>query len=267
MSDLPNIIDVLLDPVSLTSFAIYLALIAWEAAFPARKLPPMPGWRVKGLIAFAAYFLVSTYLPYVWSARLSAWQLLDLTVLGTWGGAAAGLLVYELGAYAYHRSMHRSPLLWRWLHQMHHSAERLDTWSAFWFSPLDMAGWTLVSSLTLTLVIGITPEATVVVLLTLMTLAVFQHSNIRTPRWLGYIVQRPESHSLHHARQIHNGNYADLPVFDMLFGTFHNPRDFMPAVGFYDGASRRLLDMLRGRDVGSDPHDLRAIGGLGYLRE
>ena len=41
---------------------------------------------------------------------------------------------------------------------MHHSAERLDTWGAFWFSPLDMVGWTAVFSLSLTLV-GLTPEA------------------------------------------------------------------------------------------------------------
>ena len=54
--------------------------------------------------------------------------------------------------------------------------------------------------------------------------AIFQHANVRTPRWLGYFVQRPESHSLHHERGVHRDNYSDLPVFDMLFGTFRNPR-------------------------------------------
>jgi sterol desaturase/sphingolipid hydroxylase (fatty acid hydroxylase superfamily) len=120
---------------------------------------------------------------------------------------------------------------------MHHSAERVDTYGAFWFSPFDMVGWTVLSSLALTLVVGITPEATTVVLLATALLAVFQHTNVKTPQWLGYFVQRPESHSHHHERGVHARNYSDLPVFDLLFGTFHNPRDFAPQSGFYDGAS------------------------------
>ena len=32
---------------------------------------------------------------------------------------------------------------------LHHSAERLDTSGAFWFSPLDIVGWTALSSLCL----------------------------------------------------------------------------------------------------------------------
>ncbi len=47
----------------------------------------------------------------------------------------------------------------------------------------------------------------------------------------------------------HRDNYADVPVFDMLFGTFDNPRDFAPENGFYDGASLRLRDMLLFRDI------------------
>ena len=37
--------------------------------------------------------------------------------------------------------MHSSNLLFRGLHQLHHSAERLDVASAFWFAPLDMMGY------------------------------------------------------------------------------------------------------------------------------
>ena len=35
----------------------------------------------------------------------------------------------------------------------------------------------------------------------------------------------------------------------MVFGTFRNPAVFEGEVGFYDGASTRLKDMLLGRDV------------------
>lgn len=246
---MPSPIDLLLDPISLTVFALYATLIAWETLAPARSLPPVRGWKAHGLAAFTGYFSLSSYLPLLWTEQLAQFQLLDLTVLGTWGGAIVGLLVYEAGVYVWHRAMHGSNLLWRVFHQMHHSAERLDTYSAFWFSPADMVGWNVLFSVCLTLIVGLTPEAATVVLLTATLLSIFQHSNIRTPRWLGYIVQRPESHSRHHARGVHYGNFSDLPVFDLLFGTFHNPRNFVAETGFYEGASQRVAEMLCFRDV------------------
>ena len=250
---MPSPLDLLLDPISLTVFAIYGALILWEALAPARALPRVRYWRWLGLAAFGVYFLLSSYLPLLWGEWLAPLRIADLSGLGTWGGAGVGLLVYEAGAYAYHRAIHASDLLWRVLHQMHHSAERLDSFGAFWFSPLDMAGWTLVSSLALT-VVGLSAEATTVVLLTLTLLAILQHANVRTPRWLGVFVQRPESHSFHHERGVHARNYADLPLFDMLFGTFFNPRGFAGETGFYDGASRRVAAMLAFRNVATTPH-------------
>jgi len=80
---------------------------------------------------------------------------------------------------------------------------------------------------------------------------VFQHANLKTPRWVGYLVQRPESHAVHHERGVHAYNYSDLPLWDMVFGTFRNPAADrpLPQQGFYDGASARLLDMLLFRDV------------------
>ena len=48
----------------------------------------------------------------------------------------------------------------------------------------------------------------------------FYHWNVRTPHWLGYFVQRPESHCVHHQRGRHRNNYSDLPLWDIAFGTF-----------------------------------------------
>jgi sterol desaturase/sphingolipid hydroxylase (fatty acid hydroxylase superfamily) len=247
-SFMPTPFELLLDPISLAIFGMYAALVLWEAIAPARVLPTIRGWRLAGLAAFVFYFFLSSYLPLAWADALTPIQLFDLSALGAWAGAAVGLLVYEFGAYVYHRAMHRFAVLWRGLHQMHHSAERLDTFSAFWFSPLDMVGWTLLGSVSLT-VVGLTAEATTLVLLIVTLLTIFQHSNVRTPRWLGYFVQRPEAHSHHHERGVHDHNFADLPIFDIVFGSFHNPREFAPATGFYEGASRRIVEMLVFRDV------------------
>ena len=248
---MPTPLDLVLDPITLVMIAMFAGLFLWETLAPGRRLPRVRGWTVRALTAFAVYFLLSSYLPLLWAETLAPLQLFDLSPWPTWAAAGVGLLAYELGAYVWHRAMHRFTPLWRAFHQMHHSAERLDVVSAFWFSPLDMVTWTLLPSIVLTIV-GLSAPAATATLLTITFLAMFQHANVRTPRWLGYLVQRPESHALHHGRGVHRDNYADLPVFDMLFGTFRNPSGYAHASGFWDGASSRVADMLMLRDV-SDP--------------
>ena len=251
---MPTPVEILMDPVSLAVLAMYGGLMLWEALAPGRPLPSVQGWGVRTVVSFVLYFYLSSYLPLIWDGYLARFQLFDLNGLGTFGSAAVGLLVYEFGAYWWHRAMHRFTPLWLGVHQMHHSSERLDVPSAFYFSPVDMVGWTLLGSLSLVLVVGVTPQAATLLLLVIAFLGMFQHANIRTPRWLGYFVQRPESHTVHHA--LHADNYADLPVLDSLFGTFRNPPRFEHATGFYPGASARILEMLLFRDV-SRPREAR----------
>lgn len=246
---MPTPIEILLDPLSLIVIAMYVGLIVWEAAFPARELPYVKHWKLKGLISFAVFFYLSSYLPLIIDPILGEYQLIDLSTTGTWGGALIGILVYEFGLYLWHWAMHKSDFLWKTFHQMHHSAERMDTYGAFYFSPMDMIGFTMLGSLCFALLIGLSPEAITGVLLMTNFLAIFQHANIKTSQWLGYIIQRPESHAFHHAKGIHRHNYSDLPIFDLLFGTFTNPKEYEHEAGFYPGASDKISDMLLFRDV------------------
>lgn len=246
---MPTPLDILLDPLSLIIIAMYGGLMIWEAVFPARSLPSVRFWKTKGLIAFAVFFYLSSYLPLLTDPYLQPYQLVDLGGLPAFGGAVVGILLYELGVYVWHRAMHRSDLLWRTFHQMHHSAERLDTYGAFFFSPLDMIGWTVLGSICFTLLVGLPPQAITAVLLVTTFFSIFQHANIKTPRWLGYLIQRPESHTMHHAKGIHKHNYSDLPLFDILFGTFYNPKDYEHETGFYPGATDKIIAMLRFKDI------------------
>ena len=116
-------------------------------------------------------------------------------------------------------------------------------------TPFEMVMQVLMQLFVTVIVLGLDPLAAALVGVIAALAGIFQHWNVRTPRWLGYFIQRPESHSRHHERGVHARNYADLPVFDILFGTFHNPRHFAAATGFFDGASSRVPDMLLGRDV------------------
>ncbi|WP_265562102.1 sterol desaturase family protein [Sphingomicrobium arenosum] len=214
-----------------------------------RAFPAMKGWRLKGLAFTALYFAVATYSPLMWDAWIGEHSLLDASTLPFWAQILGGFLVLQAFIYAWHRTMHSNDTLWRFFHQMHHSAERIDIWSAFIFHPLDMLGWALVGSLALVGGFGVSGEAGFWIAVAATFCGMFQHSNLKTPRWLGYIVTRPESHSAHHERGVHGRNYGDIPLFDMIFGTFHNPETFEGEVGFYDGASNEVGKLLTFRKV------------------
>lgn len=249
ISQLPTPLELINDPISIAVFAIYGGLMLWEGLAPARKLPKVKFWKLRGILAFALFFFLSSYLPMIWDGALSKYQIFNMTGLGTYWGALVGVLIYELGEYVWHRTMHNSDFLWKAMHQMHHSAERLDSYGAFYFSPLDMTGWVAVSSICLVLVAGFTPEATTLIILATTFLTIFQHSNIKTPKWIGYFIQRPEAHTVHHAKGIHAYNYAGITLYDIIFGTFKNPKGYEHETGFYHGASAKVKDMLLFKDI------------------
>jgi sterol desaturase/sphingolipid hydroxylase (fatty acid hydroxylase superfamily) len=235
----------------LIALGLFLGFVALEILLAAggRRFPEVANWRLKGSAFALLYFAVATYAPLLWDGWLGEHRLFAADGLPFWVQLVGGFLLIEAGIYLWHRTMHNTPLLWRWFHQMHHSAERVDVWGAFYFHPFDMIGWALLSSFVLVLGFGISAEAAIIIAVLATFCSIFQHANIRTPHWLGYFVTRPESHSAHHERGIHGRNYGDVPWFDMLLGTFHNPREFTGEVGFYEGGSKRVGAMLVGREI------------------
>jgi sterol desaturase/sphingolipid hydroxylase (fatty acid hydroxylase superfamily) len=237
----------MLSTYHLIAYGLFLAFAALDFIARARRFPDVTNWRLKGLAFALLYFALATYAPLFWDGWLGQHRLFAADTLPLWAQIAGGFLLLEAGVYAWHRTMHNTPPLWRWFHQMHHSAERVDIWGALYFHPFDTLGFTMVGSLALVLGFGVSAEAAIVINLMATFCSLFQHSNIRTPRWLGFIITRPESHSYHHERNVHARNYGDVPWFDMLLGTYHNPPEFKGEVGFYEGSSKKLVPMLAGR--------------------
>lgn len=231
------------------ALGLFTGFVLLELVSKGRLFPNVDRWRAKGAAFTLLYMAVGTFAPLMWDGWLGQYQLMSAGELPLWAQVAGGFLLLELGVYAWHRTMHNVRPLWRWFHQMHHSAERVDIWGAFYFHPFDMLGWTLLGSLALVLGFGVTAEAAIIVNLLATFCSMFQHANIRTPRWLGYFITRPESHSAHHERGVHARNYGDVPWFDMVFGTFHNPKEFTGEVGFYEGGSQKVGAMLAGRQI------------------
>ncbi|MBL0923619.1 MAG: sterol desaturase family protein [Sphingomonadaceae bacterium] len=229
--------------VLFTGFAVL------DIARPARALPQVSLWRTKGVASFIAYFTAAICGPLFWDSLIAQHTLFDASALPLWLQIIGGFFALELGVYLWHRTMHSADRLWRHIHQWHHSAERIDIWGAFWFHPLDMIGWALLGSLALVGGFGVSLEAGITISLIAAFCSMFQHANIRTPRWLGYLITRPESHALHHERGAHRYNYGDVPWFDILFGTFRNPEHAPEQAGFFDGALNRIGALLIGRKI------------------
>jgi hypothetical protein len=114
------------------------------------------------------------------------------------------------------------------------------------------------------IVLGLDPIAAALVGYVAAFYGMFQHWNVRTPQWLGYIIQRPESHCVHHRKGVHYYNYADFPLWDMLSGTFRNPRNYIGDVGFETPGDKKLGAMLLFADVNAP---LYGPGSLGATLE
>ncbi|MEQ8534999.1 MAG: sterol desaturase family protein [Imperialibacter sp.] len=253
---MPTPLEILLDPVSLIVIGMFTLLFVWEQLFPRNKnMPKIKYATPRGLLAFVVFFYLSSYLPYFTDEFLASYQLLNLTWMPTTVQVVIGLLFYQFLLYFYHQALHKSDFLWRVGHQMHHSAERIDIPSTYYFSIMDMVGFTLLGSFCFVFFMGFSAPAISIIIFSLNFLSQFQHANIKTPVWLGYFIQRPEQHAVHHARGVHKYNYSDFPIYDYIFGTFKNPKDFQGENGFYDGASARIGEMLLFKDVSAQPEE------------
>lgn len=238
------------DIVALMVPVTFLGMLTVEALFKTgRPWPEVPWWRAKGLAFFIMLMTINAVLPSLVPPEWAAHSLVNGAALGLAGGVLVGYPVLALCTATLHRAYHRYPLLWRIVHQLHHAPQRLDVAGAVLFTPLEVLNNVIVSFTVMVFVLGLDPLAAAITGYIATFYGLFQHFNIRTPRWLGYLVQRPESHSVHHRRGFHAYNYSDFPLWDILWGTFRNPGDFRGEVGFEHHESMRLGAMLIGKDV------------------
>ena len=71
-------------------------------------------------------------------AQTRGWGLLNATVWPAPIAVIAGILLFNLWMYVWHRANHEDPLLWR-LHRVHHTDPRMDSTTAFRFHPGEIA--------------------------------------------------------------------------------------------------------------------------------
>lgn len=227
----------------------FFTFMAVELVVPAKRdMPQVRFWRLIGIVGFIVTFAVNALAPLVilpWFAGIHA---IDLS---SWGGWAAlpTIALTTFFTYWSHRLQHRFDVLWRMGHQLHHGVARVDVASSFIFHPVDVfiqVFWTLLAAVLL----GASPIAGAIAGVAGSWIAFYQHWNVDTPRWTNWIIQRPEAHMLHHELGVHARNFGDMPVWDMLFGTYHNPESADAVrVGFEPERMKRWVAMLLFVDV------------------
>lgn len=249
------------DIIGLLVPVTYVVLAVTERLWPAREFPPRPGWQWIGAGFLVLIATVSTLVPLLLPVEwMAAHRWFDGTKLGVAGGTVVGYVVLSGVAYAYHRTVHSVPVLWRLTHQLHHSPNRVDIPGAVLFHPVEMTIQVLMQLFVTVIVLGLDQLAAAMTGYVAAFYGMFQHWNVRTPPWLGYVIQRPEAHGVHHRLGFHNYNFGDLPWWDLLFGTFRNPREFRGDVGFEGGADRRIGAMLAFADVNAPAYGPASLG-------
>lgn len=230
--------------------AIFVGCFVLERIIPGWKLPQVKTWPVRVLLINAVQLGVVTLAGYTWEIWLSSWSVFNLSNYVS--PAIGGCIAYFIATfifYWWHRWRHEFDFLWVGFHQIHHSPQRLEVITSFYKHPGEMVVNSILGSLLVYTFLGLSIEAGIFYTFCTAIGEFFYHTNVKTPHWVGYIFQRPEMHRIHHQHNRHKNNYGDIVWWDMLFGTYENPKEWTQTCGFTPDKEERLLDMLAYKDV------------------
>ena len=229
--------------------AVFVLIFTREVIAPASGASCDRRWQVLASVLNLLQVTGVLLAGFLFPTTLFSHSLLALgDSLGPLMGGMVTFLVASLLAYWWHRATHRGDFLWRTIHQLHHSPDRIEAHTAFFVHPLDAFVAAIITSLSGFLILGLDVESVGVGLFLAAAYNFYIHSDTNSPRWLGIFIQRPEMHRVHHQRHHQADNYG-LPLWDLLFGTWKNPVDRVTDCGFEPHEREQIKAMLLGRDV------------------
>jgi sterol desaturase/sphingolipid hydroxylase (fatty acid hydroxylase superfamily) len=151
-----------------------------------------------------------------------------------WGQVLFFLVTHDLYIYLFHRLQHRVPWLWR-VHEAHHATADVDWISGARSHPLEILINQTIEFAPIVL-LGAAPEVALIKGVIGSAWGMYIHSNIDVRSGpLQYLINGPEMHRWHHAREIVDVNFATkLAIWDWLFGTAHRPPRKPRSYGLHD---------------------------------
>jgi sterol desaturase/sphingolipid hydroxylase (fatty acid hydroxylase superfamily) len=230
--------------------AIGITFIIAERLFPDRVLPTVKGWWSRVVIVNIIQFGIVVLGMYTWDRWFQTHQWYLFEGLPNYVLGFIGYLGITFVFYWWHRWRHDSNVLWLLFHQLHHSPSRIETITSFYKHPFEILVNSLLMGAITYLLFGLNVEAVAWSVLYSSVGEFVYHMNMKTPHWLGYFFQRPEMHRIHHKEGVHYNNFSDLPLWDMLFGTYENPKvDPKAPCGFAEDREEKFNRMLLFKNV------------------
>jgi sterol desaturase/sphingolipid hydroxylase (fatty acid hydroxylase superfamily) len=146
-----------------------------------------------------------------------------------WAQVLSGIVLFDLATYWTHRWAHTVPLFWRF-HSIHHSSVHLDWISGIRNHPFD--GVFMAPAFAFLIGAGFDNTFVGALAVVQFVIGLWAHLNVRWRlRPLHAIVLTPDFHHWHHANEpaaINTNFSVFLPLWDIVFGTYHMPRDVRP---------------------------------------
>jgi sterol desaturase/sphingolipid hydroxylase (fatty acid hydroxylase superfamily) len=233
-----------------TILIIFAGCFLLERAIPGWPLPKVKTWPIRVLLINGVQLGVILLAGITWEKWFSSQSVFSLSQYVS--PTAGGMIAYFIATFVFywwHRWRHEYDFLWVGFHQIHHSPQRLEVITSFYKHPGEMIVNSIIGSLLVYSLLGLSLEAGAVYTACTAIGEFFYHTNVKTPRWVGYLFQRPEMHRIHHQYNRHKYNYGDIVWWDMLFGTYENPKEWTHTCGFDDAKEQQLLAMLKYKDV------------------
>ncbi len=227
---------------------VFVCIFTFEVIAPASKNSCDRRWMIlsSSISLFQSVTTIAAGLIFVETFRgISFFEFHNLHFIEQ---GVIGFIFTSFVAYWWHRAMHKYDFLWRTFHQLHHSPRRIEALTSFFMHPFDGIAATLLNAICCYLILGLDAIGTGISLIFAALYNMFIHADLKTPYWLGYVLQRPEMHRVHHKYLHHAQNYG-LAFWDLLFGTFSNPKEYIQKVGFDENREVRIYDMLKTKDV------------------
>lgn len=194
-----------------TILLVFAGCFVLERLLPGWPLPRIASWPRRVLLINAVQLAVVLLAGVSWERWLSGCSLWQLSAHTS--AVGGGLLAYFIATFVFywwHRLRHECDWLWRVFHQIHHSPRRIEVITSFYKHPGEMLVNSVLGSLLVYSVLGLSPQAGAVYTLCTALGEFFYHTSVRTPQWVGYVFQRPEMHRIHHQYGRHRNNYGDI---------------------------------------------------------
>ena len=203
-----------------------------EAVFPARERVQTRGrrWLTNFGLVIIATLAIRLLFPIIavgaalW-AQGQGWGLLNMISLPSWAAILLAVIILDMMIYWQHVAFHRIPVLWR-LHKVHHADRDLDASSGLRFHPIEII-ISMLYKMAVVICLGAPVLAVIIFEILLNACAIFNHANLRLPRWierpLRQIMVTPALHRIHHSvlETETNTNYGFSVIWwDKIFRTY-----------------------------------------------